>query len=216
MDNGPPAPQPRKDRTLDHQQPDTDSQPDSPATPPSLLVGLLYDELRSLAHRQLSREPAGGLLQTTALVHEAFLRLGGEQSGRWPSRHDYFLAAAVAMRRILVEQARARKRLKRGGDRVRVELHEETTPADNTTHDEPVDWLALDAALTALESRDAELARVVSLRYFAGLSVEETARALEVSTRTIDRQWRVARAFLKRHLIDAGGEHGTQSDNQPR
>ena len=128
MDNESPRKFPGKDPAFDHQQPDIDSTPSSQPDAGSLLVGFLYDERRSLAHRQLSHEPAGGLQQTTALVHEAFLRLGGDQGGRWRSRHEYFLATAVAMWRILVELARARKRLKRGGDRVRVELHVETAP----------------------------------------------------------------------------------------
>ena len=176
---------------------------DAPAPPPPGLIAQLYDELRVMAHRQMYHERAGHTLQTTALVHEALMRVGGQ----WPDvespdgrtrRQQFFQAAAIAMRRILVESARARHRLKRGGDRARVDLE----LADPVVVDDSVDWLGFDDALSALEAHDQELAALVNLRYFAGLSVDQTAATLGVSPRTVDRNWRLARAFLQRHLLD--------------
>jgi RNA polymerase sigma factor (TIGR02999 family) len=164
------------------------------------LLPIVYDELRALAQRELAREPAGLTLQATALVHEAYLRLGASPDAQWQNRRHYFGAAAIAMRRILVERARRKAGPKQGGDRARVPLdHAEPAAAD-----EPIDWLALDGALAALEHHDPALAELVSLRYFAGLSVDQAAAALGLSPRTIDRDWRVARAFLQHHLSGSG------------
>lgn len=168
-----------------------------------VLVGQLYDELREMAHRQMSRERRGQTLQTTALVHEVFMRLGPGWPGAIATdgQQRFFQAAAIAMRRILVERARARGRLKRGGGRRRVELEAVEGPVCEAE----VDWLALHDALTVLEAHDQDLANLVGLRYFAGLSVDQTATVLGVSPRTVDRDWRIARAFLQRHLMDSGG-----------
>lgn len=163
------------------------------------LVPLLYDELRALAQSQLNREHPGHTLQATALVHEAYLRLLGTSQPPWNDRRHFFRAAAEAMRRILVEHARARDRIKRGGDRVRVELR------DSLLGDAPDldELLALDEAFRRLDEKDPRAADVVRLRYFAGLSVPDTAKALDMSERTVKRDWALARAWLFRELHDA-------------
>lgn len=193
------------DAPLDNQA--DPSGPNGRPSPPTALVAQLYDELREMARRQMSRERPGQTLQTTALVHEAFMRVGGQwpgpdSSGGRTRTQQFFQAAAIAMRRILVDRARARRRLKRGGGAARVPLDD----SDLATNEESVDWLALDEALKKLEAHDQELAELVSLRYFAGLSVDQAAAALGVSPRTIDRNWRLARAFLQRELIDGAAE----------
>ena len=161
------------------------------------LLPLVYSELRKLAACALAAERPGQTLQATALVHEAYLRLvGGGQSDSWSGRGHFFAAAAEAMRRILVEQARRKGRLKRGGDRQRVDL--EDVPA--ATDERPDDLLAVDAALDALARFDPVKAEVVKLRYFAGLTIEETAACMGVSPATAKRQWAIARAWLYRHL----------------
>ncbi|MFN0134476.1 MAG: ECF-type sigma factor [Phycisphaerales bacterium] len=170
----------------------------------SELLPLVYDELRRLAQDRLRNEPANLTLQATALVHEAYLRLGADRSIKWEGRRHYFGAAAIAMRRILIERARQRAGPKRGGGRGRVPL----TDAEITSAGESpstIDWLALEDALAALERTDPDLARIVEMRYFAGLSVEQVADLLGVSARTVNRDWRLARAFLHDHL--AGGPH---------
>ncbi len=165
----------------------------------SVLLPLIYDELRQLAHRALAGEANGITLHTTALVHEAYVRLGADPSAKWENKKHYFFAAATAMRRILVDHARARKAAKRGGGFGRIPLEDVEIEAGKT----PMDWLALDSALEALEAQDADLARLVGLRYFAGLSVEQAAAALGSSASTLAREWRVARAFLERHIREA-------------
>ena len=164
------------------------------------LVPLLYDELRHIAAALMARERAGATLQPTALVHEAYLRLLGG-SDEWQSRAHFLGAAAQAMRRILVEHARKRSRLKRGGDRDRITL----TDGHLQYEAQPEELLALEQALTRLEKRDAEMARVVELRYFGGLTVEETAEVLGTSVRTVHRQWSGARAWLHRALSNSDG-----------
>ncbi len=160
------------------------------------LLPMVYDELRAMAQKQMANEPAGLTLQATALVHEALLRLGDPSSMKWENRRHFFGAAAQAMRRILIERARKHAGPKAGGGRLRVPLGD--TPAPQSV--EPVDWLGLDRAIAALEAQDGELAEVVQLRYFAGLSIDQTAEVLGVSARTVDRNWKVARAFLAREL----------------
>ncbi|MFO0841489.1 MAG: ECF-type sigma factor [Gemmataceae bacterium] len=157
------------------------------------LLPLVYDELRRLAAQRLAQEAPGQTLQATALVHEAYLRLVGPDPGlQWNSRGHFFGAAAEAMRRILVEAARAKGRLKRGGRGRRVSLVD--APADADV--EPLDLLALDEALTALAREDADKAELVKLRYFAGLSLEEAAASQGISLATAKRRWTVARAWL--------------------
>lgn len=160
------------------------------------LFDLVYAELRRMAHSRMASEKPGQTLQSTALVHEVYLRLLRNQEPRWDNRAHFFTAAADAMRRILIEQARRRSRLKRGGDQQRVELGSSDgslAPRDETL-------LALDQALDRLEAIDPAMARVVKLRYFAGLTVEETARTLGITDRTVYRQWQAARSWLHREL----------------
>jgi RNA polymerase sigma factor (TIGR02999 family) len=163
----------------------------------SRLMPLVYDELRKVAAVMMARERPGHTLEATALVHEAYLRLvGGEQAQRWESRRHFFGAAAEAMRRILVEAARRKGRIKRGGDVERVHL-EDAAIVCAVDQD---DLVALDDALRKLEAEDPASAEIVRLRYFAGLSHEEAASVLGVSTVTAKRTWRYARAWLHREV----------------
>lgn len=167
------------------------------------LLPLIYSELQRLARSFMAKEPGGGAgqtLQPTALVHEAYLRLIGQTEMKWDSRGHFFVAAATAMRRILVERARSRGRIKRGGDRKRHEMNE--WGGDGAMAIEPPsdDLLALDEALKRLEASDERKARVVMLRHFAGLGVEETAAALNVSPATVKNDWAFARAWLHREI----------------
>ena len=167
----------------------------------SRLLPLVYEELRSLAARKMTHEVAGHTLQPTALVHEAFLRLVGDEDVRqWDGRGHFFVAAAEAMRRILIESARRRKSLKRGGAMEKCELLDDDAllPAEDSET-----LLALDEALTRLQEVDEELARLVELRYFTGLTIDETANVLDVSPRTIKRNWAYARAWLRRQMEGA-------------
>ena len=163
----------------------------------SQLLPLVYDELRKLAAHKLARETPGQTLQPTALVHEAYLRLVGEdEEQHWDSRGHFFAAAAEAMRRILVEMARQKASLKRGGDRDRVDV------ADNllATPEPREDLVALDAALTKLAETDKQAAELVQLRYFAGLPIREIAEMLGIAPRTADRLWAYAKAWLQQEL----------------
>jgi RNA polymerase sigma factor (TIGR02999 family) len=161
------------------------------------LLPLVYDELRRLAAAKLAQEKPGQTLDATALVHEAYLRLVGDQ--HFDNRHHFFAAAAEAMRRILIENARRKKRLKRGGDRERHELDDALLAASEPRED----LLALDAALTKLAATDPESARLVELRYFAGLPLAEAAQILGLAPRTADRRWAYARAWLHREIGDS-------------
>lgn len=162
------------------------------------LLPLVYAELRSLASRQLARERVGATLQATALVHEAYLRLiGGKPAEKkWDGIGHFYAAAAESIRRILVERARARAALKRGGDRERVTLGPEVS-AEEVDRDQLLD---LDVALRALAAEEPRKARLVELRYFAGLSLEESAVILGISAATADRDWAFARAWLHARL----------------
>lgn len=185
-----------------------------PAAPAAAdeLVPLVYDELRRLARARMAREAPGHTLQPTALVHEAYLRLAGDAaSPPFASRAQFFAAAAEAMRRILIERARRVRRLKRGGGRLRVTLADDL--ADAPARD--AELLALDQALTRLEARDAAMARVVALRCFAGLTVEESAAALEVSERTVKRLWTAGRAWLHRELTRPASAAPAAGDASP-
>jgi RNA polymerase sigma factor (TIGR02999 family) len=163
------------------------------------LVPILYNELRQIAHRQMRSERADHTLDTTALVHEAYVKLVGLDRMRWQNRAHFLGVAAQAMRRVLVDYAVSRRTQKRGGMRHRVVLEE------GAVQPQPVETLlALDAALTRLQDVDGRLTRVVECRYFGGMSVEETAQVLQVSVATIKRDWSVARAWLNREL---GGTH---------
>jgi RNA polymerase sigma factor (TIGR02999 family) len=160
------------------------------------LLPQLYDELRGMARRKLEREPRGQTLQATALVHEAYLRLVGDRDPGWSGRAHFLGAAAEAMHRILVERARAKGRLKRGGGRTRVDLTDVAT-LDGAPNAEVI---ALDEALARLESRDVRKAKVVVLRYFGGLSIDEIAQALSVSPTTVKSDWNFSLAWLQREL----------------
>jgi RNA polymerase sigma factor (TIGR02999 family) len=160
------------------------------------LLPLVYDELRRLAGQRMRGEGAADhTLEPTALVHEAYIRLVGGADPGWQNRGHFFAAAAEAMRRILIESARRRGRIKHGGGRAREELAE-AVAAPLLSLDDRVDLLALDEALGKLEAEDGGKAKLVKLRYFAGLSVEEAAAVLEISRATADRWWAYARAFL--------------------
>lgn len=172
------------------------STPDGPGSSEDLLPQV-YDELRRLARARLAREAPGLTLQPTALVHEAYLRLAGDGvDRRWDRRGHFFAAAAISMRRILVERARRVRRVKHGGGQVQVELDPDSPAAGADLHD----ILAIDEALAELERVDARKAQVVMLRYFAGLTVEETAEAMALSPATVKNEWAFARVWLHRVL----------------
>ncbi len=159
------------------------------------LLPLVYSELRRLAAVKMARERGGQTLQATALVHEAWLALGGP-GARWNSRNHFFKAAAEAMRRILIDQARRKKRIRHGGEHRRVPLQE--IEQAEQSDPETLEWI--DAALTRLEERDPEKAELVKLRFFVGLTNEEAAALLECSVPTIKRRWAVTRAWLFNEL----------------
>jgi RNA polymerase sigma factor (TIGR02999 family) len=161
-----------------------------------VLLPVVYDELRRQAARYLRREPPGQTLQTTDLIHEAYLRLVDQRAPNWQNRAHFFGLAATLMRRILVDRARARRAVKRGGLDVRVTLDNELAAVSGPE----VDLIALDAALDRLSALDPQQGRVVELRYFSGLSVTETAEVLGVSPRTVKRDWSVAKAWLRQEI----------------
>ncbi|MHC5113002.1 MAG: ECF-type sigma factor [Planctomycetota bacterium] len=166
------------------------------------LMPLVYDELRSLAERYLWSERVGHTLQATAIVNEAYLRLVGTSERSWQNRAHFFATAATAIRLILVDHARRRGRLKRGGDRDRIALHE----AEIAAVEADDRMLVLDEALSRLAEIDAQKARVVELRFFTGLTVDEVASVLEVSSSTVARDWRLARAWLRCELAEAADD----------
>ena len=161
------------------------------------LYPLVYAELKGIARSFMVREGPGHTLQPTALVHEAYLRLLGTNAPRWQNRAHFFTAAAESMRRILIDHARRKTSLKRGGDRQRETLDAELLQAGDADLEE---LLSLDEALTRLEKVDEGMVQVVKLRYFAGLSIDETAKVLGSSGRSVSRQWTAARAWLRREL----------------
>ena len=162
------------------------------------LLPLVYDELHKQARRYLRKERQDHTLQTTALIHEAYLKLIDQRSVAWENRTHFFAIAAQMMRRILVDHARTRHREKRGGDdAVKLPLEEAMLIV---VDEKDVDLLALDEALNGLEAVDEQQARVVELRYFSGLSLEETAEALKISRATVARDWAMAKAWLHREL----------------
>lgn len=200
---------PPRDRAGEPSGPD-DAERDKPAGPDSHwasgeLLPLVYAELRRLAASRLAREPgagAGYTLQPTALVHEAFMRLSGEQQQVWQSKGHFFAAAALAMRRILVERARKHIRRDRLGKREAMTLSELTGDPQAPE----VDMLALNRALKRLEAEDSRKYEVVMLRFFAGVSVEQTAELLGISGITVKRDWNYARAWLLTSIQEAGEE----------
>lgn len=170
----------------------------------SRLLPLVYDELRRLARSLLAQGGAGKTLQPTALVHEAYLRIAGSRDRDWSDRKHFFSVAAVAMRNTLVDEARRKKALKRGGDRVREPVRDEDLAVECPTDD----VIGLAEALRALEAEDPRAGEVVNLRFFAGLPFPETAQVLGVSLATVERDWRFARAWLLGKLggVDEPGE----------
>ena len=157
------------------------------------LLPLVYDELRRLAHSYLTRERSDHTLQTTALVHEAYLKLVDQRSVNWQNHGQFFAISAQAMRRILIDSARRRTSAKRGSGETKISLDEAATVSGEATN---ASLLALDTALQELEELDPEQSKIVELRYFGGLTIEETAKVLKTSPATIKREWRMARAWL--------------------
>jgi RNA polymerase sigma factor (TIGR02999 family) len=156
------------------------------------LIPLVYDALRRIARRRLRGEPAGHGIETGSLINEAYLKLV-EQSVSWQSRAHFFGIATRLMRQLLVDRARARQRLKRGGDRQQISL----TDAAEVAQEQTLDLLALDDALARLAEVDPESSRIVELRFFGGLTIDETAHVMGISTPTVERRWRAARAWLQ-------------------
>lgn len=182
--------------------------PGSGSREPAELMPQVYDELRRLAANYLRHERPGQTLQATALVHEAFLRLSKEKNQPWKDRTHFLAIAALSMRQILVQRARARHAEKRGGKEIeRISLDDEVMSASahsatarQRTDTDAVDVLELDAALEKLAALDPQQAKIVELRYFGGLTVEEAAEALDISPATVKRHWTLARAWLKKEL----------------
>jgi len=160
------------------------------------LMPVVYDELRRQAARYLRREQAGHTLQTTALIHEAYVRLVDQRNVQWQNRAHFFGIAAQMMRRILVDHARTKKRAKRGGSDIRVSLDDATVAVKG----QDLDVVAVDEALSRLEQIDKQQSRVVELRFFSGLTVEETAEVMGISPATVKRDWSMAKAWLHREL----------------
>jgi len=165
------------------------------------VMPVVYQELRRLARHYMRRERADHTLQTTALVNEAYLRLADYKKMRWQSRTHFFAVSAQVMRRILVEHARSRNFAKRGGGAQKVELDETAFVSTGRS----AEVIAVDEALTELESWDARKGRIVELRFFGGLSIEETAEVLKVSPTTVQREWRSAKAWLYKAISEGGG-----------
>lgn len=168
------------------------------------LMPLVYEEMRRLAHRYLRRERGGHTLQSTALVHEAYVRLTGNAPPLWQDRAHFFGIAAHVMRQILVEYARARNAEKRGGSNIKLAIDNIDMPSRKAD----LDMVALDDALKDLARIDAQQSRVVELRFFSGLSIDETAEVLEISESTVKRDWNTARVWLFREL-DRTSRHDT-------
>lgn len=164
------------------------------------LMDLVYEDLRVIAHQQLGQGGRGVGLDTTALVHEAYLRFAGIEESTWPTRSHFFAFCAKAMRRIVVDFARRHGAQKRGGTRIRVPLDDGLAVSE----EDLAEVLAVEEALGRLEQRSERMARIVECRFFGGMSVEETAEALETSVRTVQREWTRARAYLRQALSEAG------------
>lgn len=177
------------------------------------LIELVYDDLRQIAHRHLRLDRPDHTIDTTALVHEAYLKLAQHPDGVWRSRAQFFAFASKAMRHILIDYARRRHAAKRGGTRIKVPLRDNMAAVDA----EAAELLALDEALEMLGERHERMARVVECRFFGGLSVAETAEALDSSIRTVERDWTRARAYLYQALAGTGDSagHETESDTPP-
>lgn len=164
------------------------------------LIELVYDDLRRIAHHHIELGASGGTVNTTALVHEAYLKLARVEGGAWDNRAQFFAFCSKAMRRILIDYARRRSAAKRGGSRTRVPLTEDAAVIDA----EVTRMLSVEEALQELEQRDERMGRIVECRFFGGMSVPDTAEALGTSTRTVEREWARARAYLSHALQDSG------------
>jgi RNA polymerase sigma factor (TIGR02999 family) len=175
------------------------------------LIPLVYNELHQIAARHMAREGRDGTLQTTGLVNEAYLKLVDQRETAWQNRGHFFAIAAQVMRRVLLDDARRRLRKKRGGPAVRVAIEDVAVSAPDTPVD-AVDLLAVDRALRDLEQLDPDQARVVELRFFGGLTVEETSAALGISPATVKREWSTAKAWLYRelHMSACGPSEATE------
>ncbi len=171
------------------------------------LLPVVYDQLRRAAQQRMAQERTSHTLSATALVHEAYMRLVGDDDPKWDGRAHFYAAAAEAMRRILIEHARSRNRVKRGGDRQRIPLNVLDLAADQ----DPEQIMSLDAAIERLANEDPRLAEIVRLRFYAGLSVEQTAAALAISDRTVKRDWAFARAWLHRELESEAEQNQPQT-----
>ena len=187
--------------TLKSVEPD----PPRPGLSAPTLLDIVYTQLRAIAAEQMRLERPGHTLQATALVHEAYARIARDRPDGWSSPGQYYTAAAEAMRRILIEHARARGRIKRGGGATPVPL-DLGGVADLADTADPDQILALDDAIRRVSEVDEQMGRIVRLRFYAGLSVEETAAALGISPRTVTREWTTARAMLYRDLTQGSGE----------
>jgi RNA polymerase sigma factor (TIGR02999 family) len=174
-----------------------DWQDDRGEHPADALLNLVYTELHRQAHRYLQKERAGHTLQTTALVHEAYLKLVEQKSVVWESRSHFFAIAATMMRRILIDYAKTKHRVRRGGEHQDLPLENALTISASETN---YDLLELDEALNRLAAKEAQLAKVVELRFFSGLDVVETAEVLGISESTVKRDWQMAKAWLRREL----------------
>jgi RNA polymerase sigma factor (TIGR02999 family) len=168
------------------------------------LIPLVYDELRVIASRHMSRESRGAAIQTTALVNEAYMKLAGQRRVDWQNRAHFFAIAARVMRRILLDDARWRMREKRGGDLPTIAIESLSVSAPNAPVD-AVDLIAVDRALRELERLDADQARIVELRFFGGMTVEETSEVLGISPATVKREWALAKGWLHRMLTTGSG-----------
>jgi len=168
------------------------------------LTPLVYDEIRRIAHRYVQREREGQTLQTTALVNEAYLRLAGSANISWQNRAHFYAVTAQVMRRILIDHARRRQYVKHGGETQRVAFEDAVSEVALMSQPRASELLALDEALDELARLDPRKSRVVELRYFGGLSLEETAKVLNVSLMTVRRDWRAAKAWLFRRMKDEG------------
>lgn len=171
------------------------------------LIELVYDDLRRIARRHLRTQGSDLTLDTTGLAHEAYIKLAGVEEGVWRSRGQFFAFCSRAMRTILIDYARRRRALKRGGSRVRVPLTDDAAAVDS----QAAELLALDEALELLASRNERMARVVECRFYGGLTVSETAEALDTSERTVEREWARARAYLHRAMWPESTEEGGAS-----
>lgn len=176
------------------------------------LLPIVYDELRMLAAQRLKHEKPGQTIQATALVHEAYLRLVGSNDPGWNGRGHFLSAAAEAMRRILIENARRKSTVKRGAQAARIDIDLEALPSKRPISDS----MDLEAALEALEQADSEAARVVRLRFYAGMSIPEVAKIMRISPRKVDGLWAYARAWLVRKLRDDFGEPVDEIDPAAR